>query len=94
MTAGVPDPRGLVRLARLLGAWRPRVVHGQMVHGISDRLVRLLTPVPRVVSTMHSSEQGAQWRYYAFRLTDRLAEVTTTVSEVALDETVRRRGRA
>lgn len=92
MTAGVADPRGLVRLARLLRAWRPRVVHGHMVHGILlTRLVRLLTPVSRVVSTMHSTEQGAQWRYYAFRLTDRLAEVTTTVSEVALDETVRRR---
>ena len=93
MSAGVADPRGLVRLARLLRAWRPDVVHGHMVHGILlTRLVRLLAPVPRVVSTMHSSEQGAQWRYHAFRLTDRLADVTTTVSRAALDETVRRRG--
>jgi glycosyltransferase involved in cell wall biosynthesis len=91
MTKGIADPRALVRLARLLRAWRPQVVHGHMVAGILiSRLARLLAPVPRVISTMHSQEQGPQWRYYAYRLTGPLADVTTTVSRLALDETVRR----
>jgi glycosyltransferase involved in cell wall biosynthesis len=41
---------------------------------------------------MHNQEQGARWRYLAFRLTDPLSDVTTTISRMALDETVRRRG--
>jgi glycosyltransferase involved in cell wall biosynthesis len=93
MASGVPDPRALVRLARLLRGWHPDVVHGHMVHAILlTRLARVLTPVPRLVSTMHNQEQGPQWRYYAYRLTNRLADVTTTVSTLALRETVRRHG--
>ena len=91
MTKGRPDPRGLVRLARLLRAWRPDVVHGHMSHAnLITRLVRPLVPGPRYVSTMHNQDEGHQWRYYAYRLTSPLAHVTTTVSQVAVDEAVRR----
>lgn len=91
MTKGIPDPRSLIKFARLLRAWRPSVVHGHMVHGIFlARLSRILAPVPKVVSTMHSQEQGPQWRYHAFRLTDPLSDVTTAVSRMAVDEAVRR----
>lgn len=91
MQKGIADPRALVRLARLLRAWRPDVVHGHMVAGILlTRLTRVLAPVPRLISTMHNQEQGSQRRYYAYRITNRLADVTTTVSQIALDETVRR----
>ena len=91
MTEGVPDPRALVRLARLLRAWRPNVVHGHMIHAnLLTRLTRLLAPVPRVISTIHNQDEGHQWRYYAYRLTDRMADVTTSVSRVAVDEAVRR----
>lgn len=91
MRKGVPDPRALGRLARLLRRWRPDVVHAHMVHAnLLARLARMLTPVPRLISTMHNQDEGAQWRYYAYRLTDRLADVTTNVSQVALDEGLRR----
>ena len=91
MTQGVADPRALVRLARLLSAWRPDVVHGHMIHAnLVTRLARILVPRPRVISTMHNQDEGHQWRYYAYRLTDPLAHVTTTVSQIAVDEAVRR----
>ena len=91
MTKGVADPRALVRLARLLSAWRPDVVHAHMIHAnLVTRLARLLVPGPRVISTMHNQDEGHQWRYYAYRLTDPLAHITTTVSQVAVDEAVRR----
>jgi glycosyltransferase involved in cell wall biosynthesis len=91
MTKGIPDPRALIRFARLLRAWRPHVVHGHMVHGIFlARLSRLLAPAPWVISTMHSQEQGPQWRYLAFRLTDPLTDLTTSVSRMAVDEAIRR----
>lgn len=62
-----------------------------MIHAnLLSRLTRLLAPGPTVVSTMHNQDEGAQWRYFAYRLTDRLADVTTTVSPLAADEAVRR----
>jgi glycosyltransferase involved in cell wall biosynthesis len=95
MEKGVPDPRAIGRLARLLRAWRPDVVHGHLAHAnFITRLVRPLAPVPRLISTMHSQDEGRQWRYYAYRLTDPLADLTTTVSQMAVDEAVRRHAAA
>jgi glycosyltransferase involved in cell wall biosynthesis len=91
MQKGVPDPRAIGRLARLLRAWRPDVVHGHMAHAnLISRLVRPLAPAKRFISTMHNQDEGRQWRYYAYRLTDPLSDLTTTVSQLAVDEAVRR----
>ena len=91
MTPGVYDPRAVPRLARLLRLWRPDVVHAHMVHAnLLARLCRPLAPVPKLISTMHNQDEGAQWRYYAYRLTDRLTDLTTTVSQLAVEEAVRR----
>ena len=91
MSRGVPDPRALVRLSRLIRRWRPDVLHAHMVHAnLLARLSRLLVPIPVVVSTIHNQDEGAQWRYVAYRLTDRLSDVTTSVSRLAVDEAVRR----
>src|SRR6185295_17220993 len=91
MRLGVPDPRGLIRLARLLRRLRPDVVHGHMVHAnLLARLSRLLAPAPVVISTIHNENEGAQWRYLAYRLTNGLSDVTTAVSRVAQLEAMRR----
>lgn len=91
MRQGIPDPRALARLARILRRWRPDVLHAHMVHAnLLARLSRLVTRTPVVISTMHNENEGAQWRYVAYRLTDRLSDVTTTVSRVALKEAARR----
>ena len=91
MARGIPDPRAVARLARLLRQWRPDVLHGHMVHAnLLARLSRLLVRTPVLVSTIHNQDEGAQWRYVAYRLTDRLTDATTTVSLVAVDESVRR----
>lgn len=71
MRLGVPDPRGLARLARLLRRFRPDVVHAQMVHAnLLARLSRLVTPLPVVISTIHNENEGVRWRYLAYRLTN------------------------
>ena len=42
MRRGVPDPRGLIRLVRLVRAWKPDVLHSHMVHAnLMARAVRL-----------------------------------------------------
>jgi glycosyltransferase involved in cell wall biosynthesis len=91
MRQGIADPRALVRMGRILRRVRPDVVHGHMVHAnLLARVARLVAPTPRVISTIHNENEGSQWRYVAYRLTNRLAEVTTTVSRTALAESVRR----
>lgn len=91
MRRGFPDPRALVRLGRIVRRWRPDVLHAHMIHAnLLGRLARLVVPTPFVISTIHSENEGAQWRYVAYRMTDRLSDVTTTVSKVAQLEATRR----
>jgi glycosyltransferase involved in cell wall biosynthesis len=93
MQRGVPDPRALLRLRSFIRRWQPDVLHAHMVHAnILARLSRLVARTPVLVSTIHNQDEGAQWRYVAYRLTDRLSDVTTTVSRVAMEEAIRRGG--
>src|SRR5690606_16561588 len=46
---------GALRLRRLIRRWRPDVVHSHMVHAnLVARLLRLVSPMPRLVCTAHS----------------------------------------
>lgn len=86
MARGVPDPRGLLRLAQLVRAWRPHVLHSHMVHAnLMARVLRLFVWVPVVVSTIHSVQEGGPLRMAAYRLTNRLVDQMTAVSEAAAD---------
>jgi glycosyltransferase involved in cell wall biosynthesis len=90
MKEGVPNPLGLLRLALILRHRRPMVVHSHMVHAnILARAVRLLVRVPVVVCTAHSMIEGARWREWAYRVTDRLATLTTAISKAAVERYVR-----
>jgi glycosyltransferase involved in cell wall biosynthesis len=92
MRPGAPDPRAIMRLRALLLQVQPDILHAHLVHAnLLSRLVRLVHPRQIVVNTMHSQNQGGPWRTLAYRLTDRLAACTTTVSQGALDEAVRLR---
>lgn len=90
MRRGFPDPRGLVRLARLVRRWRPDVVHSHMVHAnLMARVLRLIAPVPALVSTIHNIDEGGRLRMAAYRLTNALVDRMTIVSEAAADRFVR-----
>jgi glycosyltransferase involved in cell wall biosynthesis len=89
MRPGLPDPRAVMRLARLVRTVRPDVVHSHMVHAnLLARVVRLVAPMPVLVSTAHSFNEGARWRDLAYRWTDRMASLTTNVCAVAVDRYV------
>lgn len=83
------SPWGLVlggfRLRRLLRQWRPDVVHSHMVHAnLIARVVRPFAAVPRLICTAHSTIEGGRGVTLAYRLTDRLADVSTHVSHEAV----------
>ena len=86
MPRGIPDPRGLLRLARLVRAWRPDVVHSHMVHAnLLARALRLIAPVPALVSTIHNIYEGGRLRMAAYRLTNGMVDHMTIVSQAAAD---------
>ena len=89
MRRGLPDPRGLWRLVRLVRAWRPDVLHSHMVHAnLMARVLRLIAPVPAVVSTIHNIYEGGRIRMAAYRLTNSLVDRMTIVSQAAFDRFV------
>jgi glycosyltransferase involved in cell wall biosynthesis len=84
MPRGIPDPRGLIRLLLLLRRWKPDILHSHMVHAnLMARLLRPFTGVPVLISTIHSIQDGGRFRLLGYRLTNRLADCTTIVSEAA-----------
>jgi glycosyltransferase involved in cell wall biosynthesis len=92
MPRGIPDPRGLVRLIRLVRGWRPDVLHSHMVHAnLMARALRLVTPVPVLVSTIHNIYEGGPLWMAAYRLTNGLVDHMTIISEAAADRFVRER---
>ena len=86
MTSKVDVLSALFKLRKLLRSFQPDVVHSHMVHAnILARLARLVTPMPRLISTAHSSNEGGKLRMLAYRLTDALADISTNVSEDAVE---------
>jgi glycosyltransferase involved in cell wall biosynthesis len=78
--------KAIFKLNKLIRDFQPDVVHSHMVHAnIFARLVRLLTPMPFLISTAHSSNEGGKLRMLAYRLTDKLADLSTNVSSEAVN---------
>lgn len=70
----------------LLRTFAPNVVHSHMVHAnLFARLLRLTITIPRLICTAHSSNEGGAARMWAYRITDGLADMSTNVSQEALD---------
>jgi glycosyltransferase involved in cell wall biosynthesis len=90
MRRGVPDPRALFALARVVRRMRPDVVHAHMVHAnLLARSARPLAWAPVLVSTAHNLVEGGRGLELAYRLTDPLGTLTTNVAQAAVDRYVR-----
>lgn len=73
-----------IRLTKIIRNFRPDVVHSHMVHAnIIMRLVRISAPMKKLICTAHSNNEGGTLRMLAYRVTHRLANVTTNVSNMA-----------
>lgn len=74
-----------LKIRRIFRDSKPDVVHTHMVHAnIICRLVRLSTFLPKLISTAHNVNEGGRIRMLAYRFTDRLADISTNVSEEAV----------
>lgn len=72
------------RIVRLIS---PDVVHSHMVHAnLFCRIGRIFIPIKKLICTAHSNNEGGKVRTCAYRLTDRLANYTTQVSQAAAKE--------
>ena len=91
--AGVPVyAPGIARLAMLLHRLRPHVLHAHLFHAnVLARMVRLICPVPVVISTVHSlaesgrDKTGTRLRDLTYRLTECLGEATVCVCRAAAE---------
>lgn len=75
-------PKVAVGLHKEISKFKPDVVHAHLFHAIIlTRLLRLVSYVPRLVGTVHSTVIGGRFRKLAYRWTERFSDITTSVSE-------------
>jgi glycosyltransferase involved in cell wall biosynthesis len=81
MRKGLADPRGWLRFNRWLRRERPEVVHAHLPHAAwLSRWSRLIAPVPVLIDTLHSSSTGGWGRRFGYRISRRLPDCVTAVS--------------
>lgn len=79
-------PKAYVRLRNVIMNYRPDIVHSHMFHSnLISRLLRLTTDIPKLICSSHSTNEGGKLRMLAYRYTDKLADISTNVSQAAVD---------
>lgn len=96
MSRGVPDPRAIVRLAKIICEFNPDVVHAHMVHAnLLGRFTRLIQSIPALICTAHnlretSEKGGPTWhKELLYRATDFLCDRTTIICDAAYERYIR-----
>lgn len=85
LTNVITLPKAYLTLSKIVRNFKPDIIHAHMVHAnILTRLVRLITPMTKLICTAHSSNEGGAVRMMSYRLTNRLANLTTNVSNTAV----------
>ncbi|WP_298973392.1 glycosyltransferase [uncultured Psychrobacter sp.] len=78
-------PKAYFTLSKLIKDFKPDIIHAHMVHAnILTRLVRLITPMNKLICTAHSNNEGGTLRMIAYRITHSLASISTNVSQNAV----------
>ena len=92
MKSGLDIAKAYFSLGKTLREFKPDVIHSHMFHAnIMARLIRLTVNIPRLICTAHSSNEGGKLRMLAYRVTDHLADISTNVSEEAVDAFIKKR---
>jgi glycosyltransferase involved in cell wall biosynthesis len=79
-----------MKLRRIIASRAPRVVHSHIAQAnLLARVTRLLARMPVLVCTAHSIIEGGRLLELGYRYSDRLADLTTIVSQAAVERYVR-----
>lgn len=79
------------KLRSLVKNFRPDVLHSHMFHSnVISRLLRLTISVPKIVSSSHNTNEGGRLRMLVYRSTDKLADISTNVSQEAVDTMIQK----
>jgi glycosyltransferase involved in cell wall biosynthesis len=63
---------------------QPALVHAHMVHAnLFGRAAMAFRPLPRLICTIHNTDEGGRLRDLAYRLTNWASDLDTTISEAA-----------
>jgi glycosyltransferase involved in cell wall biosynthesis len=82
---------GYARFRRIVRTFKPDIVHSHMFHAtMLARLTRLSLRMPGLICTAHNTVDGGRLRTLAYRVTDRLADISTNVSREAVEAFVGR----
>lgn len=77
---------GFLKLRKEIIDFNPDVVHSHMIHAnIMCRVLRIITPINKLICTAHNTNEGEGIRSIIFKYTDFLATITTNVSQEAVD---------
>nr|WP_314898900.1 glycosyltransferase [uncultured Deefgea sp.] len=75
-----------LKMRKIILEFKPDVIHSHMVHAnIFTRLLRVFTPINKLICTAHSTNEGGWLRMKAYCYTDFLADISTNVSEEAVE---------
>jgi glycosyltransferase involved in cell wall biosynthesis len=86
MRKGLADPRGWFRMRRWILKEAPDVLHAHLPHAAwMARWSRLITHVPVVVDSIHTTATGTIGRRLGYRLSDRFPDAVTAVSQSVAD---------
>lgn len=82
--------KACIKIRKLILKLKPDVVHCHMFHAIIFiRLLRLIIPIRLLICTSHCVNEFSRYRMLAYKLTDRLTDLSTIVSEFAQEEFIR-----
>ena len=80
------------KLRGLVKRFKADVVHSHMYHAnILSRLLRLSISIPKLICTAHNTNEGGKLRMFSYNITDRLVDMSTNVSQEAVDEFITKR---
>lgn len=82
---------GLFKVRRIIKEFQPDVVHSHMYHAnIFARILRIFTKIPTLICTAHNTNEGSYFRMLAYKYTDKLASLSSNVSQDAVDSFIRK----
>ena len=72
--------------------YQPDIVHAHMFHAIIfTRIVRIITPMPKLISTSHCINEMRKYSMFIYRITDFLSDLSTNVSNMAYEEYINKK---